>query len=120
VQLIQGICESPKLIDDVPDERSADLRLSVVLPKFPQVPPIRPSKHKVALSPVSSSAIPSSDSRNELDDILVVEFVSVNMGLDLPFPLFVQLAQFLFIVSVDLFDLLDGNIGAATVELVKV
>jgi hypothetical protein len=51
---------------------------------------------------------------------LVVEFVSVNMGLDLPFPLFVQLAQFLFIVSVDLFDLLDGNIGASTVELVEV
>jgi hypothetical protein len=76
-----------------------------------QISPVRPSKHK--------KPVPSSNSRNKLNDILVPQFVDMDVSSNFSFPLFLKLFQLFFVGSVDLLDLLDRNIGSLTIKLFR-
>jgi hypothetical protein len=86
----------------------------VALPEFSQISPICPSKQEIAFR------ISSRHSGNELDDIWVMAPAGVDVSLDLSFPLGFELSQFCFIISMDLLDLFDSNIGSFAVELIKI
>jgi len=111
MQLIQGICNPADLFDDISNERNAKLRPSVVVPKISQISSISPPKHKIAF--------PSSDSCNELNNMLMVELVDINVSLDLSLPRLIKRSLVFFIFSMVLFDLLDGNVGSFTIKLIR-
>jgi hypothetical protein len=49
-----------------------------------------------------------------------MELVGVDVSLDLSFPLIFELSQFCFIISMDLPDLFDSNVGSFAVELTTI
>lgn len=112
MQHVQSIGEAPKLCNDVLNERNRKVRFSIGLPKFSQVSTVRPSEHEVAF--------PSGDSCNKFDNIWMVDFVGVDMSLDLSFPLCFQFPLLLFVISEDLLDLFNSNVGPFAVKLAKI
>jgi hypothetical protein len=111
MQFDKGICDSSDLFDDISNKCNTDLRFVIGLPKVSQISSVGPPKHEIALA--------FGDGCNELDNMLVVEFVNVDMSRDLSFPRLIKLSLFFFIASMDLLDVFNSNGRSLTVKLIK-
>ncbi|KAK3694487.1 kinase-like domain-containing protein [Podospora appendiculata] len=111
VHLVEGVGQAQKLLDHIRHQPDRNLRSLVSLPEDAQIALVSPAEQEVVV-------LASVDRSYKLDDVLVpASHVDVCLDLSLPFMFKGSEFAFLCWCRLNLFDLLDGDIGPATIDL---